>query len=220
MNDSDLLLTAQQYDLLTVDKPEKSRKPQPCAGLVNELRETFPYASERVLWTVGRKLHDSVGSELGKRGLIALSSLTGWLQFVRLHEVNLMTLVSRIEQASVAMDDHIRENADIRVEMKRRQKYLDDTQLEISKFLQFVHGNHPALRKQIKSAMEMIIKAAFQSVPDEPERGLPLALEAIVVARKDYRRLDNIRNNYRVPKETANWIIQIVVRLSTEGDKR
>jgi hypothetical protein len=220
MSDSELLLTAQQYDLLAVDKPEKSRKPQPCAEIVHELRETFPYASERLLWIVGRKLHDSVGSELGKRGLIALSSLTGWLQFVRLHEVNLMTLVSRIEQAGVAMDDHQRENAEIRYELKRKQQYLDDTQLEIGNFLQEVHGAHPALRKQIKASVEMIIKAGFQSVPTDPERGLPLAVEAIAVARRDVEKIANIKKNYRVPKETANWIIQIVVRLSAEGDKR
>jgi hypothetical protein len=214
MTDDELLLTSGQYDLLTVDKPERSRKPQPCADLVHELSETFPYASQRALWTVGRKLHDSVGSDLAKRGLIALSSLNGWLQFVRLHEVSLMTLVSRIEQAGVAMDDHVRENADIRVEMKRRQKYLDDTQLAISTFLQEVHGTHPAMRKQIKAAMEMIVKAAFQSVPANPERGLPLALDAVAVARKDVIKIANIKKNYRVPKETANWVIQIVTRLS------
>jgi hypothetical protein len=214
MSDADLLLTAQQYDLAAIDKPERSRKPQPCADLVHELGETFPYASQRALWQVGRKLHDSVGSELGKRGLIALSSLDGWLQFVRLHEVNLMTLTSRIEQASVSMDEHQRENAEIRYELKRKQKYLDDTQLEIGNFLQEIHGAHPALRKQIKAAVEMIIKAGFQSVPSDPERGLPLALDAVAVARKDVRKIANIKQNYRVPKETAQWVIQIIARLS------
>ena len=203
-----------------MDKPEKSRKPQPAAELVAELRETFPYVSERHLWTVGNKLHASVGSELARRGLIGLSSLDGWLQFVRLKEVKLVTLVPRIEQAAVAADDLARENIEIRCELKRKQKYLDDTQLEIGNFLQDVHGAHPALRKQIKSAVDLIIKAGFQSVPTSPEQGLPLALKAIEIARQDTRKIANIKQNYRVPRETANWIIQIIARLgNVERDK-
>jgi len=211
----DQLLTPQQYDLFAIDKPERQRKPRPEAALVADLRNVFVGSGDKPLWMVARKLYESVGIDLARKGLLKLVNTYGWLDFIVKKGISPMTQVSRLEQAAAASDAP-RETVEILVEMKRRQKYLNDTQLELTNFLQTVHTSHPAMRKQIKAAAEMVLKGAFAAVPGDPAQALPLVVRAVGIASKDTKRIENIKANYRVPKETANWLIQIVARLAQQ----
>lgn len=217
MTDDDYgpLFTPNQYALASIERPDKQKKPRPEAPLVAELQNVFDETPQRTLWMIARKLYTSVGNELAKQGLLRLVNLYGWLDFIKLKGISPMTQVSRIEQAAAACDAP-REIVAIAVEMKRRQRYLDDTQQALAQFFQEVHTAHPAMRRQIKQAMEMVLKGSFAAVPGDPAKALPLAIKAVECARKDTRRIQNIQQNYRVPKDTANWLVQIVARLASD----
>lgn len=213
------LFTPGQYAMANIERPDKQKKPRPEAPLVAELQNVFDETPPRALWMIARRLHNTVGNDLAIRGLLRLTNLYGWLDFVKLKGINPMTQISRIEQAAAACDAD-RETVQIVVEMKRRQRYLNDTQQALAQFFQEVHTAHPAMRKQIKQAMEIVLKGSFAAVPGDPTKALPLAIQAVDVARQDQRRIKNIQDNYRVPKDTANWLVQIVARLaSVERDK-
>lgn len=209
------LYTKRQYDLLVVDRPDRQRRVRPEAPLVDELRKVFTSSSDRSIWQVAVRLSKAVGVELAMAGLAKMVDTYGWASFIRLKKVDIMSQVTRIVQAA-AMCDTPREPVEIAVELGRRQKYIDDTQQELALFFQEVHTAHPAMRTQIKGAMNIVMRAAFQSVPGDPVKAMPLVSQAVAIARKDERRLNNIRLNSRVPKETANWLVQIIAFLTKE----
>src|SRR5574343_1258508 len=105
--DTDLgpLFSPGQYDLLTIDKPEKQRKPRPEAEIVSLLRLLFVSDSDRTLYQVARKLYTSLGTDYARRGLDALARLPGYSNSILKYGVSSMTQVSRIEQAAAAEDE-------------------------------------------------------------------------------------------------------------------
>ncbi len=210
MDDLGLLFSPGQYDLLTINKPEKQRKPRPEAEIVDMLRLIFINEGNRTLYQVAHKLYLSLGTEYTRRGLDALARLPGWTNAIIKHGVSAMTQVTRIEQAASASDDLQREAVHIMVEMGRRQALLDNADQELVLFLQEVHTAHPAMRKQIKAAAESVLKVAFKIDTDRAPLLVGAALE---VARKDTARIARLKAEYRVPKETAAWLTQILVRL-------
>ncbi len=204
------LFSPGQYDLMTIDKPEKQRKPRPEAEIVAQLRLVFSNEGDRTLYQVAHKLYLSLGAEYTRRGLDALAKLPGWTNAILKHGVPAMTQVTRIEQAACASDELEREAVHIMLEMGKRQALLDNADQELVLFLQQVHTAHPAMRKQIKAAAESVLKTAFKI---NPERAPLLVGAALEVARKDTARLARLKAEYRVPKETAAWLTQILVRL-------
>lgn len=212
MNEYDLgpLFTPGQYDALTVDKPERQRKPRPEADIVAQLHILFSEEGDRTLYQTARKLYNSLGVEYSRRGLDALARIPGWASTIIKYKVKSMTQVTRIEQAAASTDGLARPPVDIRVEMGRRQAALLDADQGLVTFLQELHTSHPAMRRHIKTAAESVLRAAFQK---DVERAPSLVGEAIAIARKDAARIDNIKKNYRIPKETATWLQQIIVRL-------
>lgn len=209
------LFTEGQYDMLTADKPERQRKPRPEKEIVESLRYVFgQHTSDRLLYTAARKLYNSCGLELAVRGLERLSNLPGWSYMIRLNKVSVMTQVSRIEQAAATGDDQYqREAVEIALEMGRRQSRLDGSEKCLILFLQEVHTAHPIMRKQIKAAAEMVVKAAFQL---DKEKGVALIPSAVEIAKRDKNKVKWLMENYRPPKETAQWIVQILARSQTK----
>lgn len=204
------LFTEGQFDLLTIDKPEKQRKPRPEAPIVEALRQFFGNHSDRLLYSAARRLYNSCGVDLTLRGLERLSNLPGWGYAIRLHKANVMTQISRIEQAAAISDDQYRrESVEIALELGRRQSKLTGTEKILVEFLQEVHTAHPIMRKQIKAAAEMVVKAAFQV---DKERGVDLIPTAVEIARRDRNKIVWLMENCRTPKETSQWIIQILAR--------
>lgn len=204
------LFSAGQYDLLTIDKPEKQRKPRPEAEIVSLLRLVFINEGDRTLYQVAHKLYVSLGTEYTRRGLDALGRLPGWTNAIIKHGVSAMTQVTRIEQAACASDDLQREAVHIMVEMGKRQALLDNADQELVLFLQEIHTAHPAMRKQIKVAAESVLKTAFKIDIDRAPQLVGAMLE---IARKDTARIARIKAEYRVPRETATWLTQILIRL-------
>ena len=205
-----LLLTAGQYDMLVVDKPEKSVKPRPESAIVDALRGVFFYEGDRPLHIVGRKLYNRVGVALTLQGLDALCQLPGWRNAMSEYRVGSLTQETRIEQAACACDPTERPMVDIALELGRRQALLQEADCVLVQFLQEVHTTHPAMRAQIKAAAECVFKAAFRvDVACAAEN----VTRAIAIARKDTSRLARIRAQYRTPRETGQWLTQILVKL-------
>lgn len=209
--DEDLgpLFSTGQYDMLTVDKPERQRKPRPEAEVVAQLRIIFSNESDRTLYQTGRRLYNDVGVDYARRGMDALAKLPGWSNAIIKYGVKSMTQVTRIEQAAVHTDTE-RSPADIRVEMGRRQALLENADHEVVLFLQELHTSHPAMRRHIKAAAESVLRSAFQH---DTENAPSLVGAALKIARADTARLNKIKNTYQIPKETATWLQQIIVRL-------
>ncbi len=212
MQDADLgpLFSPGQYAMLTVDKPERQKKARPEAEVVSQLRIVFVHEGDRTLYSVGRKLYNEVGTEAARRGLDALARLPGWSSAIVKHGVPAVSQVTRITQAACATDGLVREPVDIRLEMKRRQALMENADQEVTHFLQEIHTAHPAMRKQIRVAAELVMKAAFKH---DVEHAPTLVGAALAEARKHPERIENIKEMYRTPKETAQWLIQILVRL-------
>lgn len=209
-DDLGLLFSPGQYAMLTVDKPERQKKPRPEGEVVSQLRILFVNEGDRTLYSVGRKLYNEVGTDAARRGLDALARLPGWSNAIVKHGVPAMTQVTRIVQAACATDGLDREPVDIRLEMKRRQEAMCNADQEVTRFLQEIHTAHPAMRKQIRVAAEMVMKAAFKH---DVEHAPALVGATLAEARKNTERITNIKETYRTPKETAQWLIQIIVRL-------
>lgn len=204
------LFSPGQYDALTVDKPERQRKLRPEAEIVRQLRIVFVNEGDRMLFISAAKLYRSIGTDYARRGLDALARLPGWTNAIIKHGVPSMTQVTRIEQAACSTDGYEHPVVPILVEMGRRQALLQNADQEIARFMQEIHTAHPALRKQIKQATESVLRAAFQS---DKEHAPELVTRALDIARKDGVKIKWLRETYRVPKETAAWLQQIVARL-------
>lgn len=204
------LFSPGQYDLLTIDKPERQRKPRPEGEIVAMLKLIFIDAPARTLWQVARKLYISIGAEYARSGLDALARLPNWSSAIIKFKVSPMTQVTRIEQAAASSDPIQREMVDIRVEMKRRQALLENADQELVHFLQELHTAHPIMRKQIVASAKMVLQAAFKAdVNHAPQ----LVGAALAEARRNTARIETIKRTYQVPKETAKWLIQILARL-------
>lgn len=209
MDDLGPLFSPGQYDMLTIDKLDRQRKARPETEIVSQLKILFANESASTLYQTGRRLYNDVGSDYARAGMDRLARLPGWTNAILKYGVKSMTQVSRIEQAA-AHDGIEREPVDIRVEMGRRQALLENADQLLVQFLQELHTSHPAMRRHIKAAAESVLKTAFRQ---DVERAPELVAQAIAIARKDTVRIAKIKGAYQIPKETATWLQQIIVRI-------
>jgi len=206
--------TAGQYDLLTIDKPEKKRA-SPFAPMVEELRVVFPYSGERLLYTVAGKLYGSgVGQNSLRLALVKLCAIPGWLSFVQKMCVNPITMVTRIQQAAAMSEHelHPTTGEQIMLEMKARRYRNLQVEQELIAFLQFVHTPSPIMKRAIKTTAEQVMNAGYRA---HPVLGAHMIHDAIATLSKDAGWIKRQQDGCRVPKDTGTRLMQVVARLSS-----
>lgn len=209
----EIYFTPQQYDLLTIDKPEKKRV-RPAAALAFLLHGVFKWASDRDIYIAANKLNaNGIGTNSLKLALDKLIAIPYWLDYVTKMRSNPMTLVPRIEQAAGHAEQglHPVEPEDMLLELRARRARNLATEKRLVAFFQSIHSASPIMRKYIKTAAEQVVKASFIA---DPLNGADLTDRAIDRLSSERAWIDRQIEQCRVPKETAQKLIQIIQRLS------
>lgn len=203
-----------QYDLLTIDKPEK-RRAKPNVELVEILRTVFHYAAERDLYIAAAKL---LGAGVGKNsltlGLGKLCAIPYWRGYVQKMQSSIITLIPRIEQASANAEheEHPTEMQDILLELRARRARDLSIEKRLVEFMQTIHTPSPIMRKYIKTAAEQVMRAAFRAEPRDGAALVECALNRIEANEQAW--IKNQIAQCRVPKDTAQKVIQVMAKLS------
>lgn len=208
------LFEPRQYDLLTIDKPEK-RRVRPATELVEILRVVFGHAAERDLYIAASKLlGDQVGKHSLELGLGKLCAIPYWRGYIQKMKSSPITLTSRIAQASALAEheEHPTEMQDILLELRARRARNLATEARLVVFLQSIHTPSPIMKKYIKTAAEQVMRAAFRADPSEGALLVDCALNRIEANEQAW--IKNQIAQCRVPKDTAQKIIQVMAKLS------
>ena len=203
-----------QYDLLAIDKPEKQRV-KPNTELVFLLRGVFSHASDRDLYIAANKL---VGSGVGKNslglGLAKLCAIPRWKEYIQSMHSSPIQLVSRIEQASASAEQELykAEAEAILLEMRALRARNLDIEARLVLFMQGIHTTSPIMRKYIKTAAEQVMRAAFRTQPKDGALLVDCALNYLEANEQWW--IDRQIAQCRVPKDTAQKIIQVMAKLT------
>lgn len=208
------LFEPRQYDLLTVDKPEK-RRVKPAAELVDALRVVFGYAADRDLYIAAAKLlGDQVGKNSLALGLEKLCAIPYWRGYVTKMKTSPILLVPRIAQASALAEhgEHPTEMQDILLELRARRARDLAIEARLVAFMQTIHTPSPIMKKYIKTAAEQVMRKAFIADPKEGALLVDCALNYIEGREQSW--IANQIAQCRVPRDTAQKVIQVIAKLS------
>lgn len=203
-----------QYDLLAAGRPEKQRV-RPNTELVFLLRGVFSHASDRDLYIAANKLVSSgVGKNSLSLGLAKLCAIPRWKEYIQSMHSSPIQLVSRMEQASATAEQELykAEAEEILLEMRALRARNLAIEARLVAFMQKIHTPSPIMRKYIKTAAEQVMRAAFRTEPKDGALAVDCALNYIEANEQWW--IDKQIAQCRVPKDTAQKIIQVMAKLS------
>lgn len=123
-------------------------------------------------------------------------------------------LVSRIEQASASAEQELykAEAEAILLEMRALRARNLDIEARLVLFMQGIHTTSPIMRKYIKTAAEQVMRAAFRTQPKDGALLVDCALNYLEANERWW--IDRQIAQCRVPKDTAQKIIQVMAKLA------